>query len=148
MSNIHQFTSKELILEKASQWISAIDRGLNIQEQEQFKLWMLQSTAHQNAVYELAQLWDDLSVLNELSVLFPNKHSAGIKTKPSYVYGIAASVVVEVAVILYSSASGAGLEDPYSIFENVRVVFLCFLGAMFAELVNSLREELKQFAKK
>ena len=79
MSNIHQFTSKELILEKASQWISAIDRGLSTQEQEQFKLWMLQSTAHQNAVYELAQLWDDLSVLNELSVLFPNKHSEALK---------------------------------------------------------------------
>ena len=101
MSNIHQFTSKELILEKASQWISAIDRGLNIQEQEQFKLWMLQSTAHQNAVYELAQLWDDLSVLNELSVLFPNKHSAGIKTKPSYVYGIAASVVAALMMCSY-----------------------------------------------
>lgn len=100
MNNIHQFTSKELILEKASLWISAIDRGLNIQEQEQFKLWMLQSTAHQNAVYELAQLWDDLSVLNELSVLFPNKHSAGIKTKPAYVYGIAASIIA--ALMMYS----------------------------------------------
>ncbi len=101
MSNIHQFTSKELILEKASQWISAIDRGLSTQEQEQFKLWMLQSTAHQNAVYELAQLWDDLSVLNELSVLFPNKHSAGIKTKPAYVYGIAASVVAALMMCSY-----------------------------------------------
>lgn len=101
MSNIHQFTSKELILEKASQWISAIDRGLSTQEQEQFKLWMLQSTAHQNAVYELAQLWDDLSVLNELSVLFPNKHSAGIQTKPAYVYGIAASVVAALMMCSY-----------------------------------------------
>ncbi|WP_413401713.1 FecR family protein [Pseudoalteromonas sp. KJ71-7] len=101
MSNIHQFTSKELILEKASQWISAIDRGLNIQEQEQFKLWMLQSTAHQNAIYELAQLWDDLSVLNELSVLFPNKHSAGIQTKPAYVYGIAASIVAALMMCSY-----------------------------------------------
>ena len=101
MNNIHQFTSKELILEKASLWISAIDRGLSIQEQEQFKLWMLQSTAHQNAVYELAQLWDDLSVLNELSVLFPNKHSAGIKTKPAYVYGIAASIIAALMMCSY-----------------------------------------------
>ena len=101
MSNIHQFTSKELILEKASHWISAIDRGLSTQEQEQFKLWMLQSTTHQNAIYELAQLWDDLSVLNELSLLFPNKHSAGIKTKPAYVYGIAASIVAALMMCSY-----------------------------------------------
>ena len=39
MSNIHQFTSKELILEKASQWISAIDRGLTKEEQEQYTLF-------------------------------------------------------------------------------------------------------------
>ena len=75
MSNVHQFNSKDLILEKSCDWISAIDRGLTDDEKEQFKLWMMQSTAHQDSIYELAQLWDELSVLNELSHLFPQRNN-------------------------------------------------------------------------
>ena len=37
MSNVHQFNSKDLILEKSCDWISAIDRGLTDDEKEQFK---------------------------------------------------------------------------------------------------------------
>lgn len=59
---------------------------------------------------------------------------------------IASSIVVEVVVIVYSGAVGGGFEDTSSIFENVRVVFLCFLGAMFAELAHSIKVELKEFA--
>ena len=73
MSNVHQFTSKDLILEKACQWISAIDRGLSEIEKEQFKLWMMQSTAHQDAVYELAQLWDELAAVSYTHLTLPTK---------------------------------------------------------------------------
>lgn len=92
MSNIHQFSSKELILKTAAEWVSAIDRGLSAPEQEQFKLWMLQSSAHQDAVYELAQLWDELSVLEELSALFPNKAKSQTNSRWALSYGIAASL--------------------------------------------------------
>lgn len=92
MSNVHQFTSKELILEKACGWISAIDRKLNDEEKEQFKLWMMQSTAHQDALYELAYLWDELSVLNELSSLFPQRAAPSQRTNRGFSYSLAASL--------------------------------------------------------
>ncbi|MGO2563443.1 MAG: FecR family protein, partial [Pseudoalteromonas nigrifaciens] len=101
MSNIHQFTPKDLILETAANWISAIDRGLNKVEKEQFKLWMLQSNAHQDAVYELAKLWDELSVLNELSTLFPHKNNTEEKSKWVFSYGIAASLFAALMICSY-----------------------------------------------
>ncbi|WP_024612900.1 FecR domain-containing protein [Pseudoalteromonas sp. TB64] len=111
MSNVHQFTSKDLILEKACDWISAIDRGLNDDEKEQFKLWMMQSTAHQDAVYELAHLWDELSVLNELSSLFPHRSTAPQKTNWVFSYSIAASLFAALMVCSYLLIN---LESGYS----------------------------------
>ncbi|MBE0359556.1 FecR family protein [Pseudoalteromonas aliena] len=102
MSNVHPFTSKNVILENACTWVSAIDRGLSNEEKEQFKLWMLQSAAHQDAVYEIAQLWDELSVLNELSILFPQHNSANhSKSKWVVPYSIAASLFAALMVCSY-----------------------------------------------
>jgi len=101
MNNVHQFTSKDLILEKACEWISAIDRGLTEAEKEQFKLWMMQSTAHQDAVYELAQLWDELAVLNELSSLFPHRSVKPQKPKRLFSGAIAASLFAALMVCSY-----------------------------------------------
>jgi hypothetical protein len=67
--------------------------------------------------------------------------------KKFWITFLATSVIVDLAIVLYSNVSGGLLADPYSTFENFRIVFLCFLGCMFAELVYSLAEELKQFAK-
>ncbi|TMO79029.1 histidine kinase [Pseudoalteromonas sp. S3776] len=111
MSNVHQFTSKDLILEKACEWISAIDRGLNKNEKEQFKLWMMQSTAHQDAVYELAQLWDELAVLNELSSLFPHRNAKPQKNKWAFTSAIAASLFAALMVCSYLLIS---LENGYN----------------------------------
>ena len=41
----------------------------------------MQSNAHQDALYELAHLWDEISVLNELSNLFPHRNSKQPKKK-------------------------------------------------------------------
>ena len=102
MNNVHQFTSKDLILEQACQWISAIDRGLSEIEKEQFKLWMMQSTAHQDAVYELAQLWDELAVLNELSSLFPHRSvKQPQKKRWAFSSAIAASLFAALMVCSY-----------------------------------------------
>ncbi|MBE0457455.1 FecR domain-containing protein [Pseudoalteromonas sp. KG3] len=92
MTNIHQFSSKDAIQAKASRWISAMDRGLSAQERHEFQLWVQENKAHQDAVFELAQIWDELSVLNELSSLFPNKHGINKPVQRTANFSIAASV--------------------------------------------------------
>ncbi|MDP2634795.1 MULTISPECIES: FecR domain-containing protein [unclassified Pseudoalteromonas] len=106
MSNVHQFSSKELIQSQASRWISAMDRGLSDNEKEQFNKWVKQSKAHQDAVFDLAKLWDELSVLNELSALFPHKQVPSKSTFATAHYAMAASVI---AVLLIATFMFAGL---------------------------------------
>ncbi|MBU3022354.1 FecR domain-containing protein [Aestuariibacter sp. A3R04] len=75
MSNVSKFSSKDEIHEEACLWISRIDRGLSAEEAESLQQWMAASQSHRRILFELAQLWDDLSVLNELKGLFPLKTS-------------------------------------------------------------------------
>lgn len=71
MNNIRQFSSKEDIQEQACLWISRLDRSLSDEEHVQLNAWLMESKAHKTALLEAASLWDDMSVLNELSGLFP-----------------------------------------------------------------------------
>ncbi|MBW8183181.1 FecR family protein [Shewanella nanhaiensis] len=92
MSTIKQFYSKEELQEQAALWISRIDRGLSEAEKASLSKWVSESKAHQDALFEMASYWDDLSVLNELSVLFPLE-TAKSKSKWQYA-AIAASVLL------------------------------------------------------
>jgi len=71
MNNIRQFSSKEDIQEQACLWVSRLDRELSEDEKAQLDEWLAESPNHRKALMEAASLWDDMSVLNELSGLFP-----------------------------------------------------------------------------
>jgi transmembrane sensor len=78
MSNVSHLFDKEHknqddsnIQELACLWISRMDRGLTKSEKQQLVVWCKQNTLHHSALLEMASYWDDLSVLNELSDLFP-----------------------------------------------------------------------------
>jgi len=71
MSNISQFHTKKQIQEQACLWISRMDRSLSSTEQRELVIWCNQNTLHHRALLEMASYWDDISVLNELSGLFP-----------------------------------------------------------------------------
>jgi transmembrane sensor len=98
MNNIRQFASKEDIQEHACLWVSRLDRGLSDDEKVELELWLSESNAHRQALLDAASLWDDMSVLNELSGLFPlpqtrKRRSPNLKSKP-VVWSIAASFFV------------------------------------------------------
>ena len=71
MNNIRQFSSKEDIQEQACLWISRLDRELSDGEKNKLDEWLAESPNHRKALMEAASLWDNMSVLNELSGLFP-----------------------------------------------------------------------------
>ena len=71
MTNISQFQTKKQIQEQACLWISRMDRGLSSTEQRDLVVWCNQNTTHHSTLLEVASYWDDISVLNELSGLFP-----------------------------------------------------------------------------
>ncbi|MAE59456.1 MAG: hypothetical protein CME69_11280 [Halobacteriovorax sp.] len=98
MNNIRQFSSKEDIQEHACLWISRIDRGLNGDEKVALDTWLRESNAHRQALLDAASLWDDMSVLNELSGLFPQPSARHASKKrglaKNIVWGMAATFLV------------------------------------------------------
>lgn len=100
MSNIKPFYSKDTIHQQSCEWISKIDRGLSEDEKQEFRDWIKLSDAHQDSLFDVANLFDELSVLNELSGLFPLRDKE--TTAPRRVFsekvrfGIAASLTLAV----------------------------------------------------
>lgn len=80
MSNVSNFATKASIQEQACTWISQIDRGLSAPEKDQLVQWIEQSDSHKQQLFDMASLWDDMSVMHELSGLFPLQGKATTKT--------------------------------------------------------------------
>jgi len=94
MSNVSQFHSKERIQEQACLWISRMDRGLSAVEKQELTIWINQHKIHHKTLLEMASYWDDLSVLNELSGLFPLEQSPKKSNNKVYRFAVAASFVL------------------------------------------------------
>jgi transmembrane sensor len=93
MTKVTQFKSKEEIQEQACLWISRIDRGCTKSEKKEIALWVNQSNTHREILMKMASLWDDLSVLNELSALFPLENATKRTRHHFRKIAVAASVV-------------------------------------------------------
>lgn len=76
MSKVIPLASKQAIREEASLWLSRLDRGLAPAETRELQAWMGRSSAHRQALVMLASLWDNMSIVEELSSLFPLQESA------------------------------------------------------------------------
>ncbi len=88
MGNVTSFSSKQDIHAQACAWVSKLDRGLSQQEQIELQQWVAINEHHKTMLFEMAALWDDLSVMHELSGLFPlqdkTNANSGINNKPSW----------------------------------------------------------------
>ena len=97
MNNIKEFSSKQDIQQQACEWISRFDRGLSEIEESRFSDWVNISQTHRQCLFDIAQTWDELSVLNELSTLFPLRNNH-VHKKNIFAhrknFGIAASLAI------------------------------------------------------
>ena len=96
MANVEVFASKDEIDETACLWVSRIDRGLSLDEKRELKRWVMANEAHRDSLEQMAALWDDMSVLNELSTMFPLEETRTKAPKWRFIGGIAASFLVGV----------------------------------------------------
>ncbi|SFD18982.1 FecR family protein [Pseudoalteromonas denitrificans] len=101
MTNVTKFNRKQIIQEQASLWISRMDRGLSLEEKNEFSVWINQSEYHKDTLYQLAKLWDDLTVLNELSDLFPLES----KTKSTQNKFIPIAIAASFIAIMFTSSA-------------------------------------------
>lgn len=78
MSQIIPFRRRlrEEIRRQACIWLVEIDAGLSTEDQERLAQWLAERPEHVKTLLEVASIWDRLSVLSELSRLFPLKQFA------------------------------------------------------------------------
>ena len=119
MSNIREFPSGEdRRLQEAGDWIAAIERGLTKEEESELDSWLSQSTANYQLFMELAQLWDNMEVLNRLSDLFPEPQLEERYLPNRMLSAVAASVVV--GILLFVTLQTQGIRNP-ALQDNVLV---------------------------
>jgi len=120
--------SEEAIQEQACLWVSKMDRGLTDKEQQEFISWTETSCFHRESVFKFASLWDDLSVLHELSALFPlEKHKTSHRlTKHFAKYALAASFIITVlftgSIFLDQHLNSRQIQQQYVEIKNLSTV--------------------------
>lgn len=103
-SNVHTLSTRAQVREEASLWVTRLDRDLTADELVALRRWLKLSDAHREALFELAELWDDLCVLNQLSSLFPFDPAIlpPRRGQKSFLkLGVAASVLLSLSVSLW-----------------------------------------------
>jgi len=94
MSKVSQLNQKRELQEQACLWISRLDRQLSDDEVAQLGLWLEQSPQHHQTLLEMASYWDDLTVLNQLSTLFPLQQTVKTFSQRYSRFAVAASLVL------------------------------------------------------
>ncbi len=114
MSNLVIFPNQRKAREEASLWLTRLDRELTATEREELTDWLAGSPAHGQALIQMAESWDELDILSELSEVFPlDMQSRGYRwQRPSrLVAGLAAAASIAAVVWLTMLVAPSSFED-------------------------------------
>ena len=107
MNNILNFPDRSRTREEAGYWLVRLDSGsMPEDESKEFHKWLDQSSEHRKALIELAELWDDMDILSELSDLFPLSQASPARHRflrrppAAYVLSLCVAVILTVAAVL------------------------------------------------
>ena len=93
MSNVYPLKPDEKVLQQASMWFSKMERGLDAEETLNFEAWLAENAQNRATLLQMANLWDKMEVLNQLSDIVP--HSPRTAKQPlSRTLAIAASLLI------------------------------------------------------
>ncbi|GAA6154089.1 FecR family protein [Pseudoteredinibacter isoporae] len=90
MSKVSQLTPTEDCLDQASEWLAKVDRGLSDEEQQAMHQWVHANPNHRRSLFEMAALWDSMSMLSELSAMFPLEEAPAKRTALAFPVAAAA----------------------------------------------------------
>lgn len=98
MTNLTEFPDLALAREQAADWIARSSRGLDAEEDAEFRRWCA-NRANARALRELGALWNDLDVLKTLTSVFPEPPASPAPPAPRRNWkpaAVAASLVLAV----------------------------------------------------
>ena len=70
MNNIYEFPRQDQRYDEASIWIAKLDNELWAADRDALRKWMAADQENQTVLLNMAELWDNMSVLSRLSELF------------------------------------------------------------------------------
>jgi transmembrane sensor len=94
MSNVVFLESESKLQEQAGIWIAKLDRGLSDAERDELQAWLAENERHQNALFELAKVWDQMDVLAEIAGLFPLERRSSLPPRTWRIAAMFALVAV------------------------------------------------------
>jgi transmembrane sensor len=75
LNNVLPFKKPEApsqaVREEAALWIARLDAGASEADLQQIRAWLAQNPLHGQTLLQLAQLWDSMELLSQLSSMFP-----------------------------------------------------------------------------
>ncbi len=102
MSSVYEFPKLDQRYDEASVWIAKLDNNLSAEGQKELQEWLAADQENQAALFEMAKLWDKMTVLSRLSDLFPKAATHEVKS-PRIPLAMATSVLVAVFVGFWAS---------------------------------------------
>ncbi len=109
MSNIHRLSLSTQVYDEASAWIAKLDSGLSAEEEGELQQWLAVSRQNQELLFEMAALWDRMSVLSRLSEICP--HPVDRSTRFPWI-ALAASLLIVVSVGIWAGMKHFTRESP------------------------------------
>jgi transmembrane sensor len=104
--------TRDEICERACSWLARLDAGASAADLEDLGRWLNENPAHVDMLMKMAELWDQTSVLSELSVVFPLKEYAPVpKDKTSRWARFVPAMAMMMVVVLGSFAIANYLKD-------------------------------------
>lgn len=100
MSNIIDFSESDRHYDEASEWLVRLSEGLADDEKRVLGEWMRQDPANRAALRELAEVWDEMAALSELTAIAPAPLQKNARKRSSQ-WAIAASLVALAAVLAW-----------------------------------------------
>ena len=67
MAKAYELPIQECIYDEASLWIARLDRELTPDEADEVNCWINASEEQKTVLFEMADLWDKMSILSQLS---------------------------------------------------------------------------------
>jgi transmembrane sensor len=98
--NVVSLPNREQLRDQAAVWLVRLQDGLSVDQERDLGEWLEQNPSHRAMLIELATLWDELAILNELSELFPFAHKVPVRSRNRLMtrLSIAASIVLAISI--------------------------------------------------
>ncbi|MFC7292780.1 FecR family protein [Hirschia litorea] len=92
-TNIVKFPDRSKVREEAASWVAICEsRPLSAERLDELRLWLSQSSAHEEEFERLAALWGQLDILDELNYLDDIRRPSNVKKVSKVIAGIVSAV--------------------------------------------------------